>query len=333
MGTVTLAARALLALVFATAGVAKLRDPEGTRNTFRGFGTSERLAALVPLLAPTELAVACGLVLTVSARWAAAFAVLLLLVFIAGIVSALRAGRTPDCGCFGGLRPEPIGPRTLVRNGVLAALAVLVAVAGPTPGVGDWANAHTTVELVTVLLAVVAAAAAIVFGGGVGADAQSGGGTVTPGLAALPPMVTLAGRQALEFTLTDLDGQEWTLARLCDTGRPVVLVFVNSTCGSCLTVLPDVARWQVALAGGLSLVLVGTGDPTRMRSACIEQRIGLALLDEPAGVAGSYAALAMPSAVAVSADGRITSGPVNGGDAIEDLIRLTLNGESTSARA
>ncbi len=133
MGTITLGARALIGLVFAISAFTKLPDPAASRTTFREFGASERLARLAVLLAPAELAVVVGLVFVPTARWSAVAALLLLLVFIGGMLNALRLGRRPDCGCFGGFRPAPIGISTLVRNGVLVALSgVIVAVpAGP----------------------------------------------------------------------------------------------------------------------------------------------------------------------------------------------------------
>ncbi|MDA8067375.1 MAG: redoxin domain-containing protein [Actinomycetota bacterium] len=331
MGTVILAARAVIALVFATAAVTKLRDPAAVRATFREFGTGERLASLAPALAFAELAVASGLLIQPAARWAAVAAALLLIVFIAGMTNALRAGRRPDCGCFGGLQPAPIGTSTLMRNGALVLIAILVVTGGPGPSIGSWVAAHPALEVLAVLAAVAAAAAAVMITGG-SATADPAGSIASASPPALPT-VTLAGHPAPDFRLTDLDGREWTLAQLRGEGRPVVLVFVNSTCGSCLTVFPDLARWQLTLAGSLSLILVGAGDSERMRQACEQHGITRGLLDSQAGVAASYGATGMPAAIAVTAGGVIASGPANGRAAIEDLIRLTLRRDSRSPRA
>ena len=38
----------------------------------------------------------------------------------------MAGGKRPDCNCLGQLYSEPIGPSTLVRNGVLLLLSVMV---------------------------------------------------------------------------------------------------------------------------------------------------------------------------------------------------------------
>jgi hypothetical protein len=91
---------------------------------------SERAAPVVaPLLPATELLVGVALV----AWWSAVpgiVAVVLLALFTIVLVRA-EARRVP-CLCFGASKLDtPVGPAGIVRNGVLAALAVL-AIASPT---------------------------------------------------------------------------------------------------------------------------------------------------------------------------------------------------------
>ena len=163
MTTAVLGIRILLAAVFAVAGIAKLRDLEGSRAAMRDFGVPRRLAPIAGVALPLlELAVAVALVPTTTARWAALVALLLLLAFIAGIARALRRGESPDCHCFGQLHSEPVGPATLVRNAVLAALALFVVVEAPGTALDDWVAARSAAELV----AVGASIAAVFFGVG-----------------------------------------------------------------------------------------------------------------------------------------------------------------------
>src|SRR4051794_29014305 len=123
MGTAALAIRIVLAAVFATAGVGKLRDLEGSRSSLRDFGVPARIASPAGVLLPlAELATAVALVLRPSAQLGAVAALLLLLVFMAGIGTAMRNGVTPDCNCFGQIHSAPAGRSTLVRNAVLGAL-------------------------------------------------------------------------------------------------------------------------------------------------------------------------------------------------------------------
>ena len=152
MATAVLAVRLVLAAVFAVAGVGKLRDQEGSRRAARDFRVPASLAGAVGLLLPlAELATAIALIPTGSARWGAAAALALLLLFIGGIAAALRRGEAPDCHCFGQIHSEPAGPKTLIRNGVLAAGALFVLVAGPGASLTEWIGDRTAAELVAVV--------------------------------------------------------------------------------------------------------------------------------------------------------------------------------------
>jgi len=78
------------------------------------------LSVLLPL---TELALAVMLLPRASAWWGAVGALVLFLLFMAGIGFNLARGRTPNCHCFGRLHSAPLGPSTLLRTLVLALLA------------------------------------------------------------------------------------------------------------------------------------------------------------------------------------------------------------------
>src|SRR3712207_5270289 len=127
MESALLVARLLLAAVFAVAGVAKLADLPGSRQAMRAFGVPGRLAAPLGLLLPTaELAVAVALIPKGSAWWGALGALVLLLLFVAGIGVSLARGKHPECHCFGQLHSAPASWPTLVRNGLLAAVATFI---------------------------------------------------------------------------------------------------------------------------------------------------------------------------------------------------------------
>src|SRR5438067_1778070 len=127
-----LAARLLLAALFVVAALAKLADRAGSRHALIDFGVPAQLASPLGVLLPVaELAVAVALIPARSAVWGAAGALALLLLFIAGIAVNLALGRKPDCHCFGQLSSGPAGWPTLVRNIVLAGVAVFVISQGP----------------------------------------------------------------------------------------------------------------------------------------------------------------------------------------------------------
>src|SRR5689334_20325617 len=96
--------RIILAAVFLVAGLAKLADLAGSRQALRDFGVPAILASPLGLVLPlAELAVAVALLPSSSAWFGDIGALVLLLLFVAGISVNLAGGRTPDCHCFGQL--------------------------------------------------------------------------------------------------------------------------------------------------------------------------------------------------------------------------------------
>src|SRR5213596_875282 len=100
MNVMLLLIRLILAAVFAVAGVAKLLDRAGSRQSMREFGVPAALASPFAVLLPfAELATAILLLPAASAWWGAAGALALLALFIVAISVNLARGRTPDCHC------------------------------------------------------------------------------------------------------------------------------------------------------------------------------------------------------------------------------------------
>ena len=133
MQALMLITRWCLAGVFALAGVAKLADRAGTLRSLVGFGVPTALASSGAVLLPiAELICAFALIPSSSAWWGALGVLALLGLFSLAICVNLIRGRAPQCHCFGQLRSEPIGSRTLVRNALFAAMAVAVLWSGPT---------------------------------------------------------------------------------------------------------------------------------------------------------------------------------------------------------
>jgi uncharacterized membrane protein YphA (DoxX/SURF4 family) len=118
-----------LAAVFAWAGAAKAVDRRATARSFRALGLpgDALLTTGVPVV---ELVLAAGLVLVPAAAAPLAFG--LLVAFSVVLGRALREGVPVGCGCFGTARRGPVSARDLLRNAVLAAVALVVAVAGGT---------------------------------------------------------------------------------------------------------------------------------------------------------------------------------------------------------
>ena len=322
--------RLALAAVFFVAAVGKLADVDGSRRTVEGFGLSARLARPLGLLLPlVELAIVVALIPVATAPWAALVAAGLLAVFCAAIVRVLVRGESPDCNCFGSLGSAPVGRGTLVRNGVLIAMAGFVTIAGWNDGGASawaWIGDLSAVGLVALGLAAVTAAhigfslqlfdqngrlldrvsdleAGI--GSPHGSDASRG----------LP-----IGEPAPAFELPDLDGRVVALAELLAPGRGVLLVFTDPACGHCNPLLPALGRAHVAAT---PVAVISTGSERDNRANAEEHGIAQILLQEGFEVAEAYRVFGAPGAVLVDATGRIAGERVGGANAVATLLEKT----------
>jgi peroxiredoxin len=331
VGSLAIGVQVLLAAVFAAAGAAKLLDQSGSRRALIGFGVPRALAPTLGLALPlAELAAAAALVLRPSARWGAVAALLLLLSFLAGISHALRQGRAPDCHCFGQLHSAPAGRGTLVRNALLAGLAIVLVIHGPGPAIDAWARARSGAELAAVGTGIAAVVLAALLSRlwierrRLRDDLER----LQRAIASLPPGLPV-GKSAPEFALRNLDGETVTLAELRARGLPVLLAFVHPTCGPCAVLLPELARWQRSLADRITIVVLSGGSPRDNRPAVEEHGLANFLLEEDDEVRTAYRVRATPTAIVVDATGEVGSQPAEGNTAIESLIRVRLRKRPT----
>jgi uncharacterized membrane protein YphA (DoxX/SURF4 family) len=144
----------VLAAVFAAAGLAKVRRPSETAVTLRTLGlpAARVLARAVPA---AELGLAAALVL--RPRAGALVALAMLAAFSIALAGPIRRGSAVSCGCFGSTGRDPVGPADLVRNGLLAVLALpaLAAGAGAVPSLAAVITAMTAALIALVALALV----------------------------------------------------------------------------------------------------------------------------------------------------------------------------------
>ena len=331
MDVALLAARVLLVSVFIVAGVTKLADRAGSKKALVDFGVPASLAAPLGVLLPlAELAVAAALIPASTAWWGAVGALVLLLLFVVGISANLARGRKPECHCFGQLHSEPAGWKTLVRNGVLAAVAGFVVWrgyggAGPS-AVGGLAGLSTAqllgLGVGVVLLGMVAAQwwflLALLRQNGrlaMRVEALEGGGRPEE-----PPPRLGLGEVAPDFELPNLQGQKRTLEGLRARGKPVILLFTDPNCGPCKAMLADVGRWQEVYAQKLSVALVGRGEPEENAISASEHGLTNVLLQEDWEVADAYGVDGTPSAVLVQPDGTIASPVLEGADEVGEFL-------------
>ena len=345
MPVLLLVARLFLAAVFITAGVAKLTDRRGSEEALRSFGVPGPLATPLAVLLPlAELAVAIALIPNGSARWGALAAFALLLVFAIGIGANLALGRRPDCHCFGQLHIAPLGWTTLVRNVLLGAIAGFVVWQGwdePGASATNWMGQVTVVEAVALVVAMMLVVLVALEGWLllnllrqhgrllVRLDSLEGGGLPrtdsSPGMIPRQPPAGLpVGTPAPDFHLTDVDGEIVTLGALRGSRKPMMLLFTDPACGPCVSLMPEIARWQQDHTHRLIVALVSSGTVEANRVKAHEHRLTHVLVQESREIAEAYGGAATPSAVVVDSDGRIAAPVAAGAEAIRSLLRRTV---------
>jgi thiol-disulfide isomerase/thioredoxin len=341
--TLLAAFRSLLALVFAISAFTKLVDRSGFKSALEGFGLPERLQVPITLLVPPlELAIAIALLPATSSWPAAACALVLLIVFSAAIVVSLARGRRPDCHCFGQLSSAPVSWRTLLRNGLLMAVAAAV-VAGESakngPSMVSWATrlplwGALGVVAVVVVIALVGTqtwmfvhvlrqngrlllrldALETTLAHADFLTSQAGGKAAA---APIDARVGLpVGAPAPAFRLDRLDGGTSTMTELLASGKPVALAFVDPHCGPCAALLPELARWRAELASQVTVAIITRGTIEANTSKLAGLDPGHVLVQKDREVSEAFRAYGTPSMILVEADGTIGSLVAPGLDAI-----------------
>lgn len=337
-----LAGRLLLAVVFTIAGVTKLRDRPGTRRSLESFGVPPTLAPAAGVVLPIlELVVAAALLSVPTAAYGAAAALGLLGIFVVAIAINLAKGRAPDCHCFGQLHSAPVGPRILVRNGLLAVVAFIVMTTNwnaPGQSLIAWMGPLTPFQTFVALAlatAVPLIAAQLFVLTRVFRQNQS----ILSQLAAQPPAVAASGGRptgksigmaAPGFALSNLQGETITLDRLRERRRPVVLVFSDPNCGPCVGLVPEIGAWQREHADALTFALITRGTVEANLPKIEGHGLEHVLLQADREIAELYGVWGTPSAVMVRADGTIGSVLAQAEAEIRQLID-TLTGAATGS--
>ena len=321
MDTLAVVARSILAAVFAVSGIAKLLDRAGTREAVKGFGVpGAAVGAIAAALPVAECAAAAALLPGTTARAGAFGALGLLVAFMAGISVNLAQGRRPDCHCFGQIHSAPVGPSTLVRNVVLAAGAGIVAFgAGPDAG-GSIADAIGDLNAAGAVIAVAAVAAAV---SALVLLARRKSGLLTGAPAdasAQRPAGPPVGSAAPEFSLPTTRGGTVALADLLGRRKELLLVFFSPSCGPCIRIAPELARWQEEFADRITVAVLSTGSPETVDKNATTQEISEVLVDEHGSVAKLYSTRGTPGAVRIDAGGVVVSEYAAGEAAIGDLL-------------
>jgi peroxiredoxin len=340
-------ARLVLFAVFIVAGATKLLDQSGIRKALVGFGVPDALSKPVGIALPV-VEIAIGLALLPQATaWPATFAAIgLLCVFLVVIGINLAKGRKPDCHCFGQIHSAPIGPSTLVLNGVLLALAAVIAVTAmvgaPLPSLVAWAAELRPIEWAGVGggllgLAMLAGVGVLVWQ----LLAQQGRVLlrleefesrmtgVAPSLEAAPaieifdPLTMGAGlavgSEAPAFKLATLNGGSFSLEKLLAAKKPILMFFADPQCGPCDALMPTIAGWQQTLPSH-SIVVVTHGDKKENEKKIAAHGLKTILLQRDQELTEAYHAWGTPAALLIEADGRIASRVAQGAERIRTLV-------------
>ena len=330
--------RLLVGVVFATAGVAKLADPEGSREALKNFGLPKWMAGVGgPLLPLLEIAVAIALLPLSWAVWGAGGAFALLLIFIVAMSVALARGQAPDCHCFGQLHSEPVSAKTIVRNILLAVCAGAVIRLGPGASAFAWTAQLSTAEVaifvvVIGMLALMGLQSTVLFqmmrqNGRMLTRLEELEASGKPKEAAAPPPPPglAVGTDAPLFSLPTVKGAMAGLADLMESAKPALLIFTDPNCGPCAALLPELARWENEAKAHFTLALLTRGTAEANLEKFEKLQFRNVLLQKDREVAESFQSPATPSAVLVEADGRVGSPVAVGADAIRALVARTIN--------
>jgi len=336
MDLVVAIAQLVLAAVFVVSAVAKLVDRAGSRRALVDFGLPDALAGPASGLLPVaELAVAVALV--AAPWWGALGALGLLGAFTLAIGVNLALGRRPDCHCFGRLSSAPVGWQTVARNVALMGVAALVLSleGGGGTGLGALVRAASPAARGALVAALVAAPVVGVLGWIVMLLWRQQGRLLLrvealeharPAAAGVSAIGLPMGAPAPEFRVKALAGDDRTLASLLDGSRPVLLAFTDPKCGPCTALLPRIAQWQREHAEHLRVVLASRGSVRDNEAKIARHGLADVLLQSDFDVAERYQVPGTPSAVLVTADGRIGSPVASGEPAIAELVAFAAAG-------
>jgi hypothetical protein len=308
----------VMAVVLCASATAKLRRPDDLAGWAEmGVPSAFRRSWILRLHPWAELVL--GLALAALGGWLGLLAALACVALMAAyswlVWRTLRNSPGAACACFGSVRP--VTGVTLTRNVWLLLLSVgAAALIGSNPLLGGALASVETGEWGWVIGAAVAAVTAVLI---LWPDES-----VVDASSASTPAHAIDAGEDLDYIRTRTpavpvmlaDGTTVNLRKLA-AERPILILAVSETCGSCRPVIDKIGEWRELLPEVdirfLSRLPPGTGvltDATEPQS-----------LHDPDGyVRGSIADWPTPTAVLLGIDGMLAGGPVSGHDDISEFI-------------
>ncbi|HET8846627.1 MAG TPA: redoxin domain-containing protein [Ktedonobacteraceae bacterium] len=345
MAVALLLARLLLSVIFLIAGLTKLADLPGSQKALQAFGVPGVLARPLGIVLPVaEIAIASALISTRWALYGARGALVLLLIFIAGISYNLARGRRPNCHCFGQLHSTPIGPSTLIRNILLALVAGSIVYFGgknTSLSVISWFAVWSPAQQIT-FMAIVLALLLIACGGWILVQTLSHQGRlllrierlerrlaqtgIVFGIPEQEQSVTglPVGSKAPDFLGNSLGREIISLKALRAPGKLIALVFTNPHCAPCSELIPEIERWQRDYQDKLTVALISRGSVQDNQAKASEHHLTRLIIQEQDEIDRLYNVQGTPSAVLIHPDGLIESSLAVGPEKIQKLVEKAI---------
>ncbi|HEY0430036.1 MAG TPA: redoxin domain-containing protein [Pyrinomonadaceae bacterium] len=333
MEVILLLIRIFLAAIFIVAGIGKFLDLEGSEKAVKAFGTPDDLAKTFAVTIPFAEIVFGVSLLFVSTAWLGAVgAFLFLLIFIGGMIWQLAQGNAPECHCFGAIHSEPVSRKSLIRNAIFAALALVLVVQGKNQGASfaDLSN-ENALQLIFGLATVGLLGAVVVYLKRISEQqtqimrrieileiSSNEGKPIEHEHNTNPHESLPIGAPAPDFVLPDANGGEISLGNLLSQAKPILFFYVSPTCVPCAALLPDIEHWREELKNKVNFVFLSLGSPEENR-----EKFGDAstiLLQKNKEVTDALNARWTPTAVLVNASGAVASQLAVGDAAIRELV-------------
>ncbi|MDA0745930.1 MAG: TlpA disulfide reductase family protein [bacterium] len=133
------------------------------------------------------------------------------------------------------------------------------------------------------------------------------------------------GKKAPDFSLKTLDGQTFVLSK---AGKPVLLNFWATWCGPCVSEMPALKKLHEDMGNDVLILGVDLQESSAQVEAFVRQHnlTWTFLLDGTGQVGQAYAISAIPTTIAINAQGVITARHVGGLDynGLKEIARSVL---------
>ncbi|MEZ5306577.1 MAG: hypothetical protein R2684_05450 [Pyrinomonadaceae bacterium] len=313
----------LLSALLAFSGAAKLGAIDLTARTVQGFGISGKIARFVGVaVAILELGV--GFALFADLAFSRTSAAGLMLVFLVLVSLDFVRNKHTDCYCFGSLFRKQIDGRTVIRNLLLFGFSIIVVLNRPETAMIGIPDDLAKDAFAFGAFALASFAASKAFELGV---LQR---EVEERISAFESLGSIASEDAVSAGLligapipnllvSDNDGKSFDLRNLVAKNLATLVVFVESGCTLCSELTKEIIEWRKLAKADLGLIVISKGSfEATLRKMGGEVKDFLLIANEGDALE-KFGGKWVPSAVVVSANGRVGGRLATGIDEIVEL--------------